>query len=188
MDMNKSGLRRWACLGALASAVVVGAACKGRESSIPEQGKEGRGMPEAGREFEGRANDAQDVESFGQQPATGGSGQQQPDGPAMQQTQRGQPASPDEAQRLGPHEAAGAQGRQNGIGAPGYTTPQETGTPGTGVTGGGDEGTGGGGGVQGTRTEHGGVRPPSEPPSDAPGSDLSPGTPIGDQQQPQQQQ
>ncbi len=181
--MSKSGFGRWACLGVLASAVVWGSACKGRESSIPEQGEQGRAIPEAGREFEGRANDAQDVESFGQQPATGGSGPQQPqypatgeDGrlPAMQQPDPNQP---------GPQGGAGVDGRQGGIGAPGFTTPQETGTPGTGVTGSDSLPTGGGG--AGTRTEHGGMRPPSEPLSDEPGSDLSPGTPQGEQQQQQ---
>ncbi len=181
--MSDSGFRRWVGLGALASVMVLGGACqKSGEQELKERPDQaGRTFPEAGREFEGRANDAQDVESFGQEqqpPATGGSGQ------AMQQTQSPQPpASPDDAQRMGAEEAAGAQGRQGGIGAPGYSTPQETGTPGTGVTGSdtsGMEGTG----APGTRTEGGGAAPAGSPP-EQPGSDLSPGTPIGD---PSQQQ
>jgi hypothetical protein len=181
MNMSDSGFRRWVGLGALASVMMWGGACqKGGEQRLDERPEQpGRTFPEAGREFEGRANDAQDVESFGQEqqpPATGGSGQ------PMQQTQSPRaPASPDDAQRMGPEEAAGAQGRQGGIGAPGYSTPQETGTPGTGVTGGDTSGMGGTS-APGTRTEGGGAAPAGSPP-EKPGSDLSPGTPIGDPSQ-----
>lgn len=181
--MSDRGLRRWVGLGALASVMVLGGACeRSGEQELKEQPEQpGRLLPEAGREFEGRANDAQSVESFGQeeqQPATGGSG-------AMQQTQSPQaPTSPQDAQRMGPEEAAGAQGRQGGIGAPGYSTPQETGTPGTGVTGG-DTSEMGGTSAPGTRTEGGGMVPGAPAPNSEQPSDLGPGTPIGD---PSQQQ
>lgn len=87
--MNDKGIRRWALLGALASAAVLAPACD-------------RKWPEAGTDYEGRANDAQDLESFvneeqGQQPATGGSGVQQ-----------------EQQREVDPR-----------IGAPGYSDPRE---------------------------------------------------------------
>ena len=186
--MSDSGFRRWVGLGVLASAMAFGAACnKGEEKIQEEPGRPGRALPEAGRSFEGRVNEAQPVESFGQeqQPATGGSGQQ---GGAMQQTQGAQPASPQDAQRMGPEAASGAQGRQGGIGAPGYSTPQETGTPGTGVTGSDTAGMGGTS-APGTRTESGGMKPGNPAASDDDrASDLGPGTPLGDKNLPQNQQ
>lgn len=153
--MSDRGFRRWVGLGVLASAMVFGAACnKGAE----QPGESGRALPKEGSNFEGHANEAQPVESFGQgqQPATGGSGQQQ--GQPMRQTQPPgqQPASPGAAQRLGSEEASGAQGRQGGIGAPGYSTPQEPGSKGTGATGG--EAGQGGTSAPGAPTESGGTQ------------------------------
>lgn len=72
--MNERGIRRWALLGVLASAALLAPACE-------------REFPQTGSDFEGRANEAQDLESFVDeeqgQPATGGSGLQQ-----QQQQQR----------------------------------------------------------------------------------------------------
>lgn len=85
--MNDRGIRRWSLLGALVSAALLAPACD-------------RKWPQEGTDFEGIANEAQDVESFvdeeqGQQPATGGSGLQQ------------------------------QQGADSRIGAPGYSEPRE---------------------------------------------------------------
>lgn len=170
--MSDRGFRRWVGLGALASVVGLGAACEGKvgEDRLPERGREESQKIRTGGEFEGRANESQDLESFGEQrePATGGSGQQQGQ-PAQQPPPQGpQPASPRDTQ----------QG-QGGSGAPGFSTPQETGTTGTGVTG--PDASQGGTSAPGTYTESGGIRPQASPPSDTPASDLGPGTPLGNE-------
>jgi hypothetical protein len=95
MDMSNTGIRRWALLGGLAAGALL-AAC---ESKNPPP-RELDTWPKTGIEArEGRANQGQTLESFGDaqqeepQPATGGSGIQQ----------------------------------QPGQGAPGVTTPREDG-------------------------------------------------------------
>ncbi|MBN1204952.1 MAG: hypothetical protein JXB05_08505 [Myxococcaceae bacterium] len=96
--MDDRGIRRWALLGALASAALLTPACETKE------------LPRArGAGYEGVANDAQDLSSFiderqEQQPATGGSGRAQGEDPSA---------------------VMGVQGFQGGIGAPGYSTPRE---------------------------------------------------------------
>jgi len=67
--MNHRGIRRWALLGALASAVLLAPACE-------------RSVPKAGTDNEGLVNEAQDNERLPaeQQPATGGSGLEQQQG------------------------------------------------------------------------------------------------------------
>jgi hypothetical protein len=94
--MDNRGIRRWALLGALVSAALLTPACDTKER--PQA---------AGGRYEGVANDAQDLSSFvdeQQQPATGGSGQAQGEDPST---------------------FMGSQGRQDGIGAPGYASPRE---------------------------------------------------------------
>lgn len=183
--MSQKGLRRWAWLGALVSAMVLGSAC-GKRETVDEQSS--RTVPREGTRYEGLVNTGQSVESFGQEPrqqGTGGGGQQ-----GQQQSQVNQQLTPEQAQKLGPEQASGAQGKEGGIGAPGYSTPQETGTPGTGVTG--QESQQQRGVPTGsTRTETGGIRqpsstesgrkgnPPSQSGSSSDKSDLGPGTPLG---------
>lgn len=64
--MNNRGIRRWALLGALASATLLAPAC---ERSVPKEGTRNEGL----------VNEAQKNERLPaeQQPATGGSGLQQ---------------------------------------------------------------------------------------------------------------
>lgn len=123
--MGQNGLRRWAWLGAAVAAMVFGSAC-GKRETVDEQSS--RSIPREGTRYEGLVNTGQPVESFGpQQQGTGGSGQQEQQAP--QKGQQGQPMTPAQARQKGPEEAWGAQGKQGGIGAPGYSTPQELGTP-----------------------------------------------------------
>lgn len=126
--MGQNGLRRWAWLGAAVAAMVFGSAC-GKRETVDEQSS--RSIPREGTRYEGLVNTGQPVESFGpQQQGTGGSGQQEQQAQqAPQKGQQGQPMTPAQARQKGPEEAWGAQGKQGGIGAPGYSTPQELGTP-----------------------------------------------------------
>ncbi len=135
--MHQGGFRRWLLLpGALAAAALLGTAC---ERDKP--------LPKTGGEYEGVANEQQPTESFvpGNQqaqpqqggwadpgsnppPATGGSGNDDehqganvtPD-EARVPGQQPAPGGPDLAK---PQDRSGAHGNP-GIGAPGFTTPQE---------------------------------------------------------------
>ncbi len=158
--MGHKGWKRWTLLGALASAVVLGAACTENKNDTPSTGEQ----------FEGTPNESQDLDSFGQQPGTGGSGAQPYQQP-QQQTEN--------PQQPGPQGASGAQGREQGIGAPGHSTPQQTGTSGKGVSGSELQGGQGGAGVGGsTRTQHGGMpeaagAPNEEKGNEGPGDDTT---------------
>lgn len=104
--MSSKALYRWTLLGTFAAtAALVGPGCN-RDKPM---------MPREGSRYEGVANTQQPgppAEPMAP-PATGGSGQQGADVP---KDNKGMPLQP---------EPAGAQGKQNEIGAPGFTTPNE---------------------------------------------------------------
>lgn len=119
-DMRDDGSRRGAVLGALVAVALLGGACEERE-----------GLPEAGSEWEGRPNNAQSVESFGEppraeEPAQGGSGTIQEEVPSprdepMPQLEvkerferEGFDAELEGEREAGPGGAIGAQPREDG--------------------------------------------------------------------------
>lgn len=134
--MDQGRFRRWLLLpGALAAAALLGTACE-REKPLPKTGSD----------YEGVANEAQPIDSFGpgtqepqpkqgwedpgsDRPATGGSGnidQRQGAGTTPDEFRRPQQVPvPGQEDQPGPQDRSGAQGSQGGIGAPGFTTPQE---------------------------------------------------------------
>jgi hypothetical protein len=108
--MTDGHIRRWALLGALVSTALLTAACD-------------RKMPKEGSNYEGVANEAQNVETPGSgqqdgqpprlEPGIGGSGEQQ----------QQDAAQVNDANLNGQKQAA--QPQQQAIGAPGYSSPRE---------------------------------------------------------------
>ncbi|MBN8231035.1 hypothetical protein JYK02_26295 [Corallococcus macrosporus] len=101
--MHSKRLHRWTLVAVCAAtAALVGPGCN-RDNPLPRTGSN----------YEGVANEQQPAP-----PGTGGSGQQQGENTPTDTPKdaKGLPLKP------GP---AGAQGEQNQIGAPGFTTPQE---------------------------------------------------------------
>ena len=177
--MDQGRFRRWLLLpGALAAAALLGTGCE-------------RG-PKTGGDYEGVANESQPTESFRpdqkeDQPKQGGWEDTGSDRPAMggsgindsDDEQQGAGSTPDEFRRsqqvpvpgdedkAGPQDRSGAQGSQGGIGAPGFTTPQEQPTD-QGGTRRWEEQSGTGQNTMQKGTEHGPRSPPKVDTGEAP--------------------